>query len=131
MLDNNIKTQLRTYLEKLQQPIELIASLDGSGKAQEMLALLQDIAALSTKVSVRHDGDAPRKPSLPSVALGGGADQLAGIPVGHEFTSLILALPHTGGHPPESRGERDRGDPRHTRSLPLRNLHLAFLLQLP
>ena len=49
MLDNNIKTQLRTYLEKLQQPIELIASLDGSGKAQEMLAMLQDIAALSAK----------------------------------------------------------------------------------
>ena len=64
MLDNNIKTQLRTYLEKLQRPIELIASLDGSGKAQEMLAMLQDIAALSTKVSVRHDGDAPRKPSF-------------------------------------------------------------------
>ncbi|MBN8437001.1 MAG: alkyl hydroperoxide reductase subunit F [Candidatus Accumulibacter sp.] len=103
MLDNNIKTQLRTYLEKLQQPIELIASLDGSGKAQEMLAMLQDIAALSTKVSVRHDGDAPRKPSF---AVGRPSEaariSFAGIPMGHEFTSLILALLHTGGHPPKA-----------------------------
>ena len=103
MLDNNIKTQLRTYLEKLQQPIELIASLDGSGKAQEMLAMLQDIAALSTKVSVRHDGDAPRKPSF-AVGRPGEAARIsfAGIPMGHEFTSLILALLHTGGHPPKA-----------------------------
>jgi alkyl hydroperoxide reductase subunit F len=103
MLDNNIKTQLRTYLEKLQQPIELIASLDGSGKAQEMLALLQDIAALSAKVSVRHDGDAPRKPSF-AVGRPGEAARIsfAGIPMGHEFTSLILALLHTGGHPPKA-----------------------------
>ncbi len=103
MLDNNIKTQLRTYLEKLQQPIELIASLDGSGKAQEMLALLQDIAALSTKVSVRHDGDAPRKPSF-AVGRPGEVARIsfAGIPMGHEFTSLILALLHTGGHPPKA-----------------------------
>ncbi|MEF8750021.1 MAG: alkyl hydroperoxide reductase subunit F [Candidatus Accumulibacter propinquus] len=103
MLDNNIKTQLRSYLEKLQQPIELIASLDGSGKAQEMLALLQDIAALSTKVSVRHDGDAPRKPSF-AVGRPGEVARIsfAGIPMGHEFTSLILALLHTGGHPPKA-----------------------------
>ena len=103
MLDNNIKTQLRTYLEKLQQPIELIASLDGSGKAQEMLAMLQDIAALSAKVSVRHDGDAPRKPSF-AVGRPGEVARIsfAGIPMGHEFTSLILALLHTGGHPPKA-----------------------------
>ena len=59
MLDANIKTQLTAYLEKIRQPIELVASLDGSEKASEMWALLQDIAALSDKVSVtRADDDA-------------------------------------------------------------------------
>jgi alkyl hydroperoxide reductase subunit AhpF len=38
MLDVNIKTQLKAYLEKLQRPIELVASLDDSAKAQEMRA---------------------------------------------------------------------------------------------
>jgi alkyl hydroperoxide reductase subunit F len=56
-----------------------------------------------TKVSVRHDGDAPRKPSF---AVGRPSEaariSFAGIPMGHEFTSLILALLHTGGHPPKA-----------------------------
>ena len=50
MLDANIKTQLKAYLEKLQQPIELVASLDDSAKAQEMRSLLLDIVELSPKV---------------------------------------------------------------------------------
>jgi alkyl hydroperoxide reductase subunit F len=103
MLDTNIKTQLRAYLEKIQHPIELVTTLDASSKAQEMLALVQDIAELSAKVSVRQDGDSPRKPSF-AVGRPGEAARIsfAGIPMGHEFTSLILALLQTGGHPPKA-----------------------------
>ncbi|MBL8393499.1 MAG: alkyl hydroperoxide reductase subunit F [Candidatus Accumulibacter sp.] len=103
MLDANIKTQLKTYLEKIQQPIELVASLDNSDRAQDMLALLQDIAALSDKVGLRQGGDAARKPSF-SVGRPGETARIsfAGIPMGHEFTSLILALLQTGGHPPKT-----------------------------
>ena len=101
MLDTNIKTQLTAYLEKLQQPIELVASLDASPPAQEMRALLDDIAALSDKVSLRVDGGNARQPSF-SVGSPGAAARIhfAGIPMGHEFTSLVLALLQTGGHPP-------------------------------
>ncbi len=53
MLDTAIKTQLSAYLEKLQAPIELVASLDDSDAARQMRGLLTDIAALSSKVSVR------------------------------------------------------------------------------
>ena len=102
MLDANIKTQLKAYLEKLQQPIELIASLDDSAPAQEMLGLLKDIAELSDKVSLREDGDAALRPSF---AIGRPGEvarvSFAGLPMGHEFTSLILALLQTGGHPPK------------------------------
>ena len=103
MLDTKIKTQLRAYLEKIQHPIELVTTLDASSKAQEMLALVQDIAELSGKVSVRQDGDSPRKPSF-TVGRPGEAARIsfAGIPMGHEFTSLILALLQTGGHPPKA-----------------------------
>ena len=52
MLDDTLKTQLQTYLGMLRQPIRLIASLDESEKAAEMRELLQDIAALSDKVSL-------------------------------------------------------------------------------
>ena len=102
MLDAAIKTQLSAYLEKLQTPIELVASLDGSDAARQMRELLADIAALSPKVSVRDDGTNARKPSF-SVGRPNEAARIrfAGIPMGHEFTSLVLALLQTGGHPPK------------------------------
>ncbi|MBZ0126160.1 MAG: thioredoxin family protein, partial [Rhodocyclaceae bacterium] len=102
MLDTNIKTQLAAYLEKLQQPIELVATPDGSDASRRMSELLADIAALSPKVSVREDGQSERRPSF-SVGRPGGAPRIhfAGLPMGHEFTSLILALLQAGGHPPK------------------------------
>ena len=102
MLDTAIKTQLAAYLEKLQAPIELVASLDESSAARQMREMLADIAALSPKVSVREDGNDVRKPCF-SVGRPGEAARIrfAGIPMGHEFTSLVLALLQTGGHPPK------------------------------
>ena len=102
MLDATIKTQLAAYLEKLQAPIELVASLNDSAAATQMRELLAEIAALSPKVSVRFDGNDSRKPSF-SVGRVGDSSRIrfAGIPMGHEFTSLVLALLQTGGHPPK------------------------------
>ena len=102
MLDSNIKTQLKAYLEKLQRPIELVASLDATPAAEEMRSLLADIAELSDKVSLRDDGNAELCPSF-AVGLPGETPRItfAGIPMGHEFTSLVLALLQTGGHPPK------------------------------
>ena len=99
MLDAALKTQLAAYLEKLQQPIELVASLDDSDAARELDALLADIAALSPKIS-RAAGDDARKPSFLIRRTGSDIQVgFAGIPLGHEFTSLVLALLQVGGHP--------------------------------
>ena len=102
MLDTAIRTQLAAYLERLQRPIELVATLDTSAKAQEIRELLEEISALSPKVSARFDGQDARVPSF-GIAQAGEAARIhfAGIPMGHEFTSLVLALLHTGGHPPK------------------------------
>ncbi len=102
MLDNAIRTQLQTYLQKLETPIELIASLDAGDKSRELRELLQEIASLSDKVRVREDGASERKPSF-GVARPGEAARVhfAGIPLGHEFTSLVLALLQVGGYPPK------------------------------
>jgi alkyl hydroperoxide reductase subunit F len=102
MLDTAIKTQLKAYLEKLRQPIELVASLDDSAKSAEMRELLHDIGTLSPLVSVRDDGNDARRPSFAIGRPGEPARiRFAGIPMGHEFTSLVLALLQTGGHPPK------------------------------
>ncbi|MDP2867988.1 MAG: alkyl hydroperoxide reductase subunit F, partial [Methyloversatilis sp.] len=102
MLDDTLKAQLKAYLEKLQYPIELTASLDDSAASRELHGLLADIAALSDKIAVIEDRDsAERKPSFSINRKGGDMHlRFAAIPLGHEFTSLVLALLQAGGHPP-------------------------------
>ena len=102
MLDDNIKAQLKTYLERLQQPIEIVASLDAGAKSAQMRQMLAEIAGLSRLITLRTDGTDARKPSF-AVGRAGEAARVrfAGIPMGHEFTSLVLALLQAGGHPPK------------------------------
>ncbi|MFD1191061.1 alkyl hydroperoxide reductase subunit F [Phenylobacterium conjunctum] len=101
MLDQGLKAQLKSYLENLRHPIALVASLDASPKSAEMKALLEDIAEASDKVAVAFDGDDARKPSF-TIGVPGEPARIsfAGLPMGHEFTSLVLALLQAGGHPP-------------------------------
>ena len=101
MLDANLKTQLKAYLERLQKPLEIVATLDDSKAAGEIKSLLADLVSLSDKISTveRNDLDV-RKPSF--LITNPGVDsgvRFAGVPLGHEFTSLVLALLHVGGHP--------------------------------
>lgn len=100
MLDANLKAQLKTYLERVTRPIEIVASLDDGAKSREMLSLLQDIASLSDQVSLSTAGSDERRPSFALLTPGQNIDlRFAGLPMGHEFTSLVLALLQVGGHP--------------------------------
>jgi alkyl hydroperoxide reductase subunit F len=100
MLDANLKTQLKAYLEKVTQPFEIVASLDDGAKSQELLELLQEIVGLTGKISLRTDGTDARTPSFALNRINGNISlRFAGIPMGHEFTSLVLALLQVGGHP--------------------------------
>lgn len=103
MLDQEMKTQVKTYLERITLPVELIACVDDGPDSAQLLGLLGDIEAQSKLVSVRkkHDGEG-RRPSfrIQRAGTGIGVD-FAAIPMGHEFSSLILALLQVGGHPPK------------------------------
>jgi NADH-dependent peroxiredoxin subunit F len=100
MLDANLKTQLQAYLEKVTQPFEIVASLDDSDKSRELSGLLHDIVSLTDKITLREDGSDARKPSFALNRPNGTISlRFAGLPMGHEFTSLVLALLQVGGHP--------------------------------
>ncbi|MDD3836636.1 MAG: alkyl hydroperoxide reductase subunit F, partial [Phenylobacterium sp.] len=106
MLDANLRAQLKSYLTNIRQPIELAASLDDGPKSRELAELLDEIAEVSDKVTVVRRDDDPRKPSFAINRVGGDVSvRFAGIPLGHEFTSLVLALLHVGGHPPKYEDE--------------------------
>ena len=107
MLDANIKQQLQAYMEKLQQPIELVAAYDDSKKSQELRELLDEIEPLSDKIGLRTETDENvRRPSFTINRVGTDIGvRFAGIPMGHEFTSLVLALLQVGGHPSKASQE--------------------------
>ena len=101
MLDQTMKDQLKAYLENLKTDVHLVLTLDDSDTSNKLQALANDIASLNSKVKVIEDQSASeRKPIMQVVnptketAIG-----FAGLPMGHEFTSLVLALLHSGGHP--------------------------------
>ena len=124
MLDAQLKTQLAAYLERVTQPFELVASLDESETSAQMRELLTTIQSLrSDKITLREDGNDARKPSFTLQRQGSDSSlRFAGLPLGHEFTSLVLALLWTGGHPPKE--EQDLLDQ-------IRGLHEPGLPQLP
>jgi alkyl hydroperoxide reductase subunit F len=102
MLDATLKEQLKAYLEMVVEPIEIVASYDDSAKSQELAELLRELVALSPKISVRDDGSDARRPSFSINRPNGNIDlRFAGIPLGHEFTSLVLALLQVSGRPPK------------------------------
>ena len=106
MLDENLKAQLGAYLERVKLPFEITASLDDSAAGQEMHGLLQDIVSLTDKITLKTDGTDARKPSFALNRVGEPARiRFAAIPMGHEFTSLVLTLLQVGGHPPKIEAE--------------------------
>ncbi|PQJ66128.1 alkyl hydroperoxide reductase subunit F [Photobacterium angustum] len=101
MLEQSMKQQLKAYLENLKTDIQLVLSLDDSDTAQKLHELAHEIAELNDKVSVIEDNNASvRKPVMQVVnPTKQTSMSFAGLPMGHEFTSLVLALLHSGGHP--------------------------------
>lgn len=104
MLDENLKTQLKGYLARLSQPVEIVASLAEGAESRQMLELLNDIVSMSPLLTVGFERDPTGV--LPSFALRRAGMEphvrFAGLPMGHEFTSLVLALLQAGGHPPKA-----------------------------
>ncbi|MEY4429692.1 MAG: hypothetical protein RLZZ182_2381 [Pseudomonadota bacterium] len=107
MLDDNLKAQLGAYMERVQQPFEIVASLSDSENSRDMLSLLQTIQGLrADKITLKTDGQDVRRPSFTLRREGTDTSlRFAGLPLGHEFTSLVLALLWTGGHPPKEDAE--------------------------
>ena len=101
MLDADLKTQLQTYLQKLTRPVAITAALDDGAKSQELRELLVELTQLSDRVTLREARETGDR--VPSFALSTPGETIslrfAGIPMGHEFTSLVLALLQVGGHP--------------------------------
>jgi NADH-dependent peroxiredoxin subunit F len=103
MLDASLKAQLGSYLQRISNPVQIVSSLDGTPASADLRALLQDIAESSPLVTVSEARGGPHRTPSFSVNRPGESHgpRFAGLPMGHEFTSLVLALLQVGGYPPK------------------------------
>lgn len=101
MLEQSMKDQLKTYLANLKTEVFLLLNLDDSTTAKNLEILAHEIASLSPLVSVENAKDEGERAPMMRVTNQHKKTSLefAGLPMGHEFTSLVLALLHSGGHP--------------------------------
>ncbi|HZG85918.1 alkyl hydroperoxide reductase subunit F [Paenibacillus sp.] len=100
-LDADIKAQLAQYLQLMEGDIVLKVSAESDAVSNDMLALVEEIAGMSSKITVEK-AQLPRTPSFSVNRVGEDTGvTFAGIPLGHEFTSLVLALLQVSGRPPK------------------------------
>ncbi len=98
MLDTAIKNQLSSHFSTLTGDIELVLALDETNKSKELQSLADDLSSLSEKISVTlSDDNTLRRPSMTVKGSNNTSISFAGVPMGHEFTSLVLAVLHSGG----------------------------------
>lgn len=108
MLEANLKQQLGTYLQNIVNPIEITVSTNSSAKSNELLELAREITELkSDKITLTVNENSTGRAPLMAIAPKGETPRVsfAGIPMGHEFTSLVLALLQAGGHPSKAAQE--------------------------
>lgn len=100
-LDQEIKAQLVQYLELLEGDVVLKISAGSDEASQEMEALVDEIAKMSARITVEKT-ELPRTPSFSVNRVGEDTGvTFAGTPLGHEFTSLVLALLQVSGRAPK------------------------------
>lgn len=101
VLDAEIKAQLEQYLQLLESDIVLKVSAGDDNVSGDMMELVNELASMSSKITVEK-ADLPRTPSFSVNRVGEDTGvTFAGIPLGHEFTSLVLALLQVSGRAPK------------------------------
>lgn len=109
LLDSNLTTQLAGLLEKMVNPINLVAYVDSSENSQKVIELLQEVANQSNKITVIK-GDKSSQNRTPSFSITNPQNNIsvsfAGLPLGHEFSSLVLAILQVSGYAPKISGEQ-------------------------
>lgn len=100
-LDADIKQQLEQYLQLMEGDVLLKVSAGNDSVSNDMLDLVQELSSMSDKISVEQTS-LPRTPSFSVNRVGEDTGvTFAGVPLGHEFTSLVLALLQVSGRPPK------------------------------
>lgn len=102
ILDADIKAQLAQYLQMMEGDVQIKISAGSDEVSRDMVALVDELATMSSHIKVENT-QLKRTPSFSVNRIGEDTGvTFAGIPLGHEFTSLVLALLQVSGRPPKA-----------------------------
>jgi len=98
MLDSQIKKQLQSVYKQLESDFELLYDDSEHEKQAELLEMIKDVASTSDRIQVKPSGQKASVPQF-SLSINGKKNGISfkGIPGGHEFTSLVLAILNSDG----------------------------------
>ncbi len=101
MLDSKLKDQLKAYLKMLKSNVTIGLSLNEDENSKKLKSFVEDVESLSDKIKIKEE----KLDFTPAFSLNGefehGKIVFAGIPLGHEFESFVLALLQVGGIEPK------------------------------
>ena len=101
VLDAEIKVQLSEYLKLLEDEVLIKVSTGSDPVSKDMEDLINELGAMSSKIKIEQ-AVLPRTPSFSINRFGEDTGvTFAGVPLGHELTSLVLALLQVSGRPPK------------------------------
>lgn len=101
MLDDEIRGQLAEYLKLLENDVLIKVSAGSDDASKDMISLIDELAAMSSRIK-KEQATLSRTPSFSINRVGADSGvSFAGIPLGHEFTSLVLALLQVSGRAPK------------------------------
>jgi NADH-dependent peroxiredoxin subunit F len=101
VLDTEIKSQLNQYMQLLENDIVIKVNAGDDKVSTDMIALLDELSAMSERITIEKAA-LPRTPSFSVNRVGEDTGvTFAGVPLGHEFTSLVLALLQVSGRAPK------------------------------
>jgi alkyl hydroperoxide reductase subunit F len=98
MLDQDLKSQLTQVFSAIETPIELVYGQSSHEKQAELVSMLEDVASTSPKITAVNSNVPASVPGF-RIERNGTITGISfrGIPGGHEFTSLIVALLNVDG----------------------------------
>ncbi|ABZ95379.1 Alkyl hydroperoxide reductase, large subunit [Leptospira biflexa serovar Patoc strain 'Patoc 1 (Ames)'] len=100
MLDESTKQQVKQYFERIKNPVSITLYSGDHEKREELVSFLNDIESLSPMISIQHSSDVTDGLRFTIISNGNPTGiHFSGIPMGHEFTSFILAILQSGGNP--------------------------------
>lgn len=101
ILDGEIRGQLEQYLQLMENEVLIKVSLGNDDISKDMADLMKELSSMSQKIKIEETA----LDRTPSFALGRPGEDtgivFAGIPLGHEFTSFVLALLQVSGRAPK------------------------------